>query len=229
MLIPLSGKQLTRCYDTISAHTFYMIVGDALSTGKPISVVRMGDGECALLKAPDNDDLVTCITEDLQARLGLTGITNREARKRIILAAEKCSHFAPSLSGIQRPDFDLYQFFPPRPRYVDNFFVNIWDEKMKIDLFRKAGHVLFIHGNAHTADSLQLRAQANIGVKVTYLPLKDWRHASEVAWKAASIDAPLVLFSAGPAGKWIGPSVSTSGSVPKVVLDIGNSADYWTL
>jgi len=228
---PLSDTQLDRCYDTISAHTFYMIVGDALCTGEPLSVVRMGDGECAILKLPDTDELITIpgFGEDWIEPLGLTGITNREARRRVILAAESCSHFAPSVTGIYRPDYDLYQFFPARQRYVDNFFVNIWDEKMKIELFQKAGHVLFIHRNAHTADSLQLRAQGNIGVKVTYLQLKDWKQADEVVEKAARIDAPLVLFSAGPAGKYIGPEISEGGNIPKVVLDIGNTADYWTL
>jgi hypothetical protein len=100
---------------------------------------------------------------------------------------------------------------------------------MKIQLFKTAGHVLFIHRNTSTADAMQIRAKWGLGVKVTYLKLASWRDSESVIEKAKSIDAPLVLFSAGPASKYIGPEISTSGLIPRVTLDIGNVADYWTL
>jgi hypothetical protein len=41
----LNSQQQTACLNTVSPNTFFMLVGDALVTGSPMSLVRMGDGE----------------------------------------------------------------------------------------------------------------------------------------------------------------------------------------
>jgi hypothetical protein len=225
----LSPAELCLCQNTISPNTFYMLVGDALVSGKPLSVVRMGDGERALYDYCLGKQLPNIMDADWMQRLGADGIATDELRYRLIRPATHCTHFAPSISGIQLDSFELYSLFPARARYVDNFFVNAWTEEMKIQLFKTAGHVLFIHRNTSTADAMQIRAKWGLGVKVTYLKLASWRDSESVIEKAKSIDAPLVLFSAGPASKYIGPEISTSGLIPRVTLDIGNAADYWTL
>jgi glycosyltransferase GT-like protein len=234
-LATLSEDQIALCRDTISSYAFYMLVGDALDAHKALSVVRMGDGEHLLMKQCQSADpnAIALPPKDLDdqwmERLGCKGITNGELVTRLRLAAELCSHFAPSITGIQRENFNLYNFFRTRDRYVDNFFVNQWTEEMKIALFKKAQHVLFIHRNVATADAMQIRAKGGLGVKVTYLKLSNWNESEGVIEKATKIDAPLVLFSAGPASKYIGPMISMGEHIPKVTIDIGNAADYWTL
>jgi hypothetical protein len=161
--------------------------------------------------------------------LGCLGITKDDLYIRMQSAANECTWFAPSVSGIIRKDFSLYDRFLPRERYVDNFWCNAWDEEMKINLFKTAGHVLFIHRNAATADAMQIRAKYGIEVKVTWLKLDNWQESESVIEKASKIDAALVLFSGGPASKYIGPRIAKGGNVPKVVLDLGNAADHWTL
>jgi len=52
----LSIKKLSKndkkiCQKTISSKAIYAIVGDAILRQKSISIVRMGDGECKILKA----------------------------------------------------------------------------------------------------------------------------------------------------------------------------------
>ena len=117
--------------------------------------------------------------------------------------------------------YDLYDMFP-REEYVDNFFPNLWTEDQKETLFRAAGHVLLIHNSRSLADAMQARAKKYFGVKVSYLPLSNWDQANGVVTEAISIAAPLVLFSAGPASKCIGPRI------PGVTLDIGQAAPRWT-
>ena len=41
----LTENQINLCEQTMSSNTFYMLVGNALVNSKPLSVVRMGDGE----------------------------------------------------------------------------------------------------------------------------------------------------------------------------------------
>lgn len=230
----LSDEQLLRCLNTISPHVFYMIVGNALHTKRSLSVVRMADGEKLLMDLCDRGgDPTAPIAPTLQfpkdwlERFGVSDIPKNVLKNRLIRAANECDYFAASLAGIQFPEFNV-DYFSERGVYVDNFFPNNWDETMKINLFKKAGHVLMIHRNTHTADAMQIRAKYALGVKVTYIKLTNWKEAEDVIEKAHKVDAPLVLYSAGPASKIIGPAIASGGNIPKVTLDIGQAMDRWT-
>jgi glycosyltransferase GT-like protein len=228
----LTSKRFDTAHHIISPRAFFQIVLDALQTKKPLSVVRMGDGERLLMDLTKNDVTSQLLTrpgcEEWMKALGLEGITKKEIRRRLLSAERNADYFAPSVTGLYNDGFNLYDIFPKRKSYVDNFFVNDWEEEMKIKLFKEAGHVLLIHANPHTADSMQLRVQANLGVKVEYIHLSNWSQSESVIDRAAANDAPLVLFSGGPACKYIGYIISRGGYKPKVVLDLGNAADHWT-
>ncbi len=229
----LNSNEILRCLNTISSHTFYMLVGNALSRKESLSIVRMADGEKLLLdlcnKNHDNEFIQP--TEQFSAEwlknFGVSDIPISTLKERLLSAAKNSDYFAASLAGIQFPQYNVDEF-SPRGFYVDNFFPNQWDEPMKENLFKKAGHVLFIHRNLHTADAMQIRAKYALNVKVTYLALSHWSQADDVIKKAHKIDAPLVVYSAGPASKIIGPEIAKYGNIPKVTLDIGQAADRWT-
>lgn len=231
--VKLDDRQYYRCLRTISSNTFYMIVASTLVERGELSVVRMGDGEKLLMDMcegiPPDEKYRNVEDPNWMERLGCLGIDVELLRERLNYAATECTYFAPSVTGITRPEFELYSRFPRREQYVDNFFVNAWTEDMKINLFKAAGHVLFIHRNVATADAMQIRAKYGIGVKVTWLKLDNWQESESVISQASKVDAPLVLFSGGPASKYIGPRIAKGGNVPKVVLDLGNAADHWTL
>ena len=220
----LSDAQKELCKRTISSNTFFMLVGDALIRRKTLSVVRMGDGEVALF-----DYCLGLRTNPWDAikldNMGVAGITKPLLLSRLQKAATSCTYFAPSISGIWRKDYDNYTPFHERTQYVDNFFVNAWSEEMITQLFLEAKHVLLIHRNAETADAMQIRAKYGLGVKVTFIKMNSWQESEDVIRRAICVDAPLVLFSGGPACKYIGLEIAFYN---KVVLDIGNSIDRWT-
>lgn len=227
----LTPEQIERCLDTISPNTFYMMVTSAILKKEALSTVRSGDGEKLLMDwcegippSPGDREL----TDDWMKQLGVLGIEKHELHTRLCRAANECTWFGPSISGIIRPDFSLYGRFNPRDRYVDNFWCNAWDEEMKINLYKAAGHVLLIHRNPECADALQVRAD-KIGVKVSYLKLDSWQETDDVIEKAKEIDSPLVIFSGGPASKYMANVIASQSKITKVVLDIGNSATEWLL
>jgi hypothetical protein len=224
----LDDTAIHRCLNTISANTFYLMVGSAILKGEELSVVRMADGELALYRYCHEVPLPASMGGAWMERYGLTGISKDELFKRLLKAAMTCTYFAPSVSGIHRRDYDVYDLFPPRDRYVDNFFSYAWTEDYKIQLFKTAKRVLFIHANPNTARAMTTRAQ-KIGVEVTWLQMSRWEEAEEVAAKGKEIDAPLVLHSSGPASKWIGAEIAHGGNIRKVALDVGSAADRWTL
>jgi hypothetical protein len=208
-----------------------MIVGNAVISGKPLSVVRMGDGEVYLYRECLKG--TGYIAPGTQGRydgkwlrmLGCFNIPKNVLKERIEYAAAECSHFAPSISGIWRQDYNNH-YLSFRMTYVDNFFVNDWTTEMKSELYVQAKHVLLIHGSTETADALQINLKKKLGVKVTFLKLTRWEDTEDIIKKAILSDASLVLFSAGPAGKYIAPRIAESN---KVVLDVGNSIDHWTM
>lgn len=225
-------KDLANRY--MSAYAFYYMVGDALLSKTPLSVVRMGDGEREIMEEVRwkrsvgfGSNLVSVRDTEWRTRLGFDGITCDEAYARLTEAANTCTHFAPSVSGLSIPEFDLFKYFEPRAQYLDNFYVNIWDTKYKVDLYKAAGDILFIHRSRGAADALQIRCKNKLGVRVSYLELSNWCQTEDVIQQAlANTDARLVLFAGGPASKYLSPRIAASN---KVVLDIGNTTDQWLL
>jgi len=131
----LSLKQKKLCYKTISANTFYLLVGNAISTHIPLSVVRMADGEqhflnsCKIGKSTDLAIPPPGHDEAWMDTMGCKGITNKTMLQRL-KAAMRCDYFAPSISGITNKNFDVYssyywKWFRPHI-YIDNFFPNSW-------------------------------------------------------------------------------------------------------
>lgn len=236
-LASLSQRKLDICQNTISSNAFYLIVGHCLSSSLPLSVVRMADGEHHLLTEIQSNDTntdwlnapITGYDGAWMVNMGCLGISRRELLGHLRFAADNCDYFAPSLSGIHKPEYEMHSFFRPRPRYVDNFFVNAWTDEMKINLYKLAKHVLFVHRNPVSARAFGLRLKHVLGVELSYLQLSRWQEAEGVIEQAAEIDAPLVLFSAGPASKHIGPRIARGGRIGKVALDLGNASDSWLL
>ncbi|VVB55101.1 Uncharacterised protein [uncultured archaeon] len=230
----LTPQQLKWCLKTISANAFFIMVMDALRSNQALSCIRMADGEKMLMEQVSKQKFNEVLTppegygQDWMKTYGVEGITAGELKMRLTIAATQCSHFAPSITGIHDPKYNVYKLWTEREFFVDNFWMEAWTREQKTDLFKQAGHVLLIHRNASTADSMQLRVQANLGVKVHYIPLNNWRQCPEVIEKAHENKASLVLFSGGPAGKYIGPQIATEGIRPKIVLDVGHGADLFT-
>jgi hypothetical protein len=219
---------------TVSPNAFFWMVIDALSNGKRLSCVRMADGEKAIWEQAKSqkrsEPLKTPFENfpDWAKTYGVDGITAEEIMHRLSYAAIFSTHFAPSVSGLRQEAYKLYDIWPRRDFYIDNFFVDQWNDEQKTELFKTAGHVLFIHRNAHTADSMQIRVQANLGVKVHFIKLDNWRECPDVIEKALKNPAPLVLFSGGPAGKYLAPDIARRSSLPRVVIDLGHGADKFT-
>jgi hypothetical protein len=231
MLVRLSQQAFEIAQSYISPNAFLALVGDALLRQNSLSVVRMGDGERHLMDwAESNARETVCeaFDKEWRTRMGIDGITNGLLLERIRLAGDTCEYFAPSVSGLTQTAYALHGYFRPRDHYVDNFFVNAWDNEAKAELFKAAGHVLLLHANRGLADAMQIRAKNLFGTKVEYIELSSWEQAERVSRQAMLSEAKLVLFAGGPASKYIAADIAEFSPVPKVVLDLGNTTDKWT-
>lgn len=230
----LTHSQVDLANRTMSGNAFYYVVGSAIAQRQSLSVVRMGDGEvrlfdesAAAIADGRGDSLVQSFWPEWRTRMGIEGMTYTHINASMQRAIDDCTYYGPNVNGLVNKVFSLYSHVSPTTQLVDNFFVNQWNDEQKIELYKAAGHVLFIHGNRSTADAIQKRLKQYLGVKLTYIELNKWDQAYDVVEQASKLDTPLVMFSGGPASKWIGPAIAKLR--PAVVLDIGNAADYWTL
>lgn len=238
--VPLSTANLARCQNTIGPNTFYMLIQDALITNKPVSVVRMGDGDVIVnrfARSVSSDTLVRapiayCFL-DQYAELdshwletfGCNLIPAGMLRERSIYAAEKCTYYAPQIMGMQNETWKVAEYYPLRERYVDNWFVRQWNQPMQEQLFRLAGHVLIIHGEEQVRKRVCARIETQ-GVHAEAIHMNHWNEAEAVIEQARQSQARLVLFAGGPANKYISPRIAESG---KVVIDVGQAlAKEWS-
>lgn len=222
----LSPHQRSVCLNTIGPNTFFMLVADALVSKTTLSVVRMGDGERQLfLHCQNSTETVkppnSPLDEKWLRQFGCFDIPCAELARRLKSAAEDCTYFAPQIMGIQRPEFRVAEIFAARERYVDNWFVRTWSRKLQDQLLRQAGHVLFIHGNSDLRNRFISRMDG-LGGNGDCLEMTTWEQGDGVISQAAENKAPLVLFSGGPANKYIAPAIAMAG---KVVLDLGQAAE----
>lgn len=217
----LSLMQRARCKQFLSSNAFYLLLCDDLTKKTPSSVVRMGDGERLLLDhIVDNKLLSEALDSEWRKRMGCLDIPNDVLLERLGIAGNSCKYFAPSIAGICWQHFELFDFFEPRDQYVDNFFVNAWSPQMIQYMYSLASKITLIHASVGLADAYQSRH----GAKVQHVPLSTWQQTEDVIKRVSDQDCDLVLFSAGPGGKYIGPKIAESG---KVVIDVGNAAEQW--
>jgi len=220
----MSPKHLEQLNRTISTWAFKIIVLHHITEGLPLSVIRMQDVESKIMRMISEgvslNDPVRGYSDKIIAWSGLTGITYREVERRMRLAVQTTSYFAPSLSGTIREDYDLMKFFD-HPRLVDNSFPSVWSREDKQEILDKAHSVLVIHNNAAIGDQFQ---KALTRHRAGFLKLENWKQCDEVIEAAVKLPHRLVLFAGSAGGKYIGPAIADSG---KVVLDIGSKMEKW--
>ncbi len=224
----LNNEQKKICEQTISSRAFFALVGDALNAGEGLSVVRMGDGEVAVMSHPESGFLTRIRQTEptWDERLGIAGMPEREVQQSLIAAGNACTYFAPSVSGISNPHYNLYQYFSPRNVYVDNFFVNDWTPEMISILLKAAGGAFLLHKFHPTLAQNFAKMYGMAASDFPGFAKHSWKDNDEAVKAAIASGKKLILFSAGPAGKIIGPQIAKSN---RVVLDIGNTLPGWSI
>lgn len=228
----LTPDQISRCERTISSNTLLFLIGDALTKKEPLSVVRMADGENIIMNWCKQNEANKVVTPTAQLdaawikKFGLEGITYGELQKRLIVAANECKYFAASLSGIIIPNYNVDQF-SNRAIFADNFFTYAWTEEYKKALYKMAHYTLVIHHSEELCYEIRTNVKKSVDAEVMYLKLNNWTECEDVIKTATMFQPNLVLFSAGPAGKYIGPRIAAKCSC--VTLDIGSGMERWKI
>lgn len=225
----LDAEEREYCQKTISPKGFFALVGSAIVNRESLSVVRMGDGERKILAADDEQPFAAFESEHdkWNVRLGIDEMPIKLLKHNILAAGNSCTYFAPSVSGISLSAYNLYKYFEPRAHYVDNFFVNDWTGEMVRMLLEASDGVMILHRKPEQIIT-NFKANYTFRKEVSFIAgIKDSWSDNEAAIAAAiASPAQLILFSAGPGGKIIGPEIAKATN--KVVIDVGNTLIVWS-
>jgi hypothetical protein len=227
----LTDTEKKLCFKTISPKAIFAIIGDALAGKKSISIIRAGDGEHKILQADKNKPFTSFdyISKRWNKRMGINGIATNILQKKILEAGNNCTYFAPSISGISLSEYYLYDFFKPREYYFDNFFVNDWNAKMIRLLLNASGGAFIIHKDyKKIIENFKKNYNFANDKKIIFngFAKNSWEDNEKAINAAVNSKMQLILFSAGPAGKIIGPEIAKAKN--KIVLDIGNTLIPWS-
>lgn len=230
----MDESQIKICQETISSNTFFYMVCDHILKHDSMSVVRMGDGEALFLSeferlteeqldlTLDNIEILTSIGLNLfnsqrLTRMGLIGLTPRKYKEILEESVNTCTYFAPNISGLHTKEYRLYDFFPHRTKYVDNFFINQWSVEQIRYLYKISEGVRLVHKSIELADAFQ----AAYGNKFQYTQLTNWDQSERVLKEIENSPEQLILLSGS---KHI---ITRAAQYGKVVIDVGNAADQW--
>lgn len=225
----LSRAEKDLCLKTVSSKAIFAMVGDAISERKSISIVRMGDGERRILEADGTKPFIEFEQkhENWNKRMGIEGIPINILKQRILDAGNTCTYFAPSVSGISFPHYNLYPYFNVRPFYFDNFFVNDWTFAMIQMLFEASEGIFIIHREFEEIIQNFKKNYNLSNKKIEGTQKNSWNDNESVIEAARNSGMQLILFSAGPSGKIIGPEIAKFDN--KIVLDVGNTLIPWSI
>lgn len=199
---------------------FGEIVAQALTDYRPLSAVRMSDGEDEVLlycQSHLTTETMLRFPREWNDKFGVTGITCGEIGDRMKRAAREATYFAPD----GERNF-LRQHFGLRERLLHVTWPDDISNDVKAEWFKRAAHVAILCRSTESYEAIcKYTPEA---VQITHIPLGHWTESEEAIRSVEDSDARLVLYSGGPSGKYIGPELAKRG---KVALDVGHAVHEW--
>lgn len=184
----------------------------------PLSVVRAGDGERAIIEFSRGGKLAPFLQDARWlAGRGLTGADLVEVGCSLVRAFQDADYFAPNPSGVWVKGYDLHDLIAPKERYCETFFLRMWKDLGFLPSLFNAAPSIILHRDAE-----QIAAKLRLAYPfqpIAAVPLDGWQTHSAVFDQVRAINHPLVLVSGGPAGKEL--VVKLARDLGRVVLDVG--------
>ncbi|OQA09846.1 MAG: hypothetical protein BWY66_00385 [bacterium ADurb.Bin374] len=192
----------------------------------PTSVIRMSDGERAVIKHAKDGSLAGFLKDPVWLkRFGLEGADIRKVGEELLLAGNNADYLACTVSGLYLPQYRVHNLFPDHRQFIDSFYPRMWWATYRVGDVLKAGQVLILHRNQA---ALVPKLAERYGLKgVEGMTLDSWRDQEGLLERVREHPASTVLVSGGPSGKPF--CVKLARVAGKVVLDVGEAmTNCWT-
>ncbi len=219
MIKEYSLEKLGLAKKMISSDAFYIIVCDALTRRSRLSVVRMNDGERAIMEFSVNGKKEFFLNDDKWLmEYGLYEADLKKVGEDLFIAANSADYFAQFISGWFLPNFDVISLIEPREIYVDGFYPYLWKDMDRVkELMKYDGGIAIVCRNSKNVAEKFLASYGTTVVPIEYDSWRDYGSAMDAVGKS---NAHLVLCSTGASGKLF--NVEVSKKYGKICLDVGS-------
>jgi hypothetical protein len=221
----LTKEQLNLCSRTLSSTALAATIIHNILSRVPTSVVRMGDGELAIIRSGKNPTKGPKFLTDKKwlEMAGVDGMDLGMLSRKLFWAGQHATYFAPSLSGLYLKQYDLYPVFGRiRPKFIDVTYPMLWYYGAQVRHILKAAPVLVL---SRQADTISKLLATKYDAKVSGFELASWKDHDAAKAIAKQSLARTILVAGGPAGKPL--VVELAKETGKVVLDLGRSLTKW--
>lgn len=214
-------EELTRAKQYLSSDALLIHVCDALARKKPLSLVRMGDGEKMIVKYSQGEAPHRYLTDKIWLQeYGLWKADLKKVGQDLIKAANEADFFCPNISGLVYPKYEMLSFMPKREQYGEGLFAHSWLYMGRVpELMNYSGGIAVVCRSSINISYDLGKKYNKIGIhSIDYDSWKDYDRALELI---SLIPAHLILVSAGASGKYL--VVEAAKKTGKVVIDTGSA------
>lgn len=227
-IIEVSEFQISQAKKFISTDALFIIVCDALARKKSLSVVRMGDGEKAIILHAKGQDKWSFLNDPKWLKeYGLIDAEIKKVGENLIKAASESDYFCPNIYGIQKGNYDVMGICEPRDYYGEGLFAHTWAYMGRVNaLMKYDGGIGVVCRNANEiADRLFMKYGRR---DIEFADYDSWKDYDSALDFIGQMKAHLILISAGASGKYL--CVEAAKKYGKVVLDTGSALiNFWSI
>lgn len=223
--IALTPEKKKICNSILHSDSLTAFIVDALLTRKPMSVIRMSDGERALMDLATGGQPTHFLQDpDWLKKYGLADADLHCVGRKLIEAGKGATYLANTISGIYLENFNCFKWFPEREQLVSSFFTYEMAAAGRVrSIMNACGGVLVLH---HAAERIAPLIQHKYGAIARGYQLTSWKDQSWITKEVQTCAHNLVLVSGGASGKPF--CVNLAKETGKVVLDVGAGlTDAW--
>lgn len=221
-----TAEQLDFMHSIISTEALAMLLMERIHMDTSASVIRMADGERAIIECTDPNHTIGAFLADPNwiKSYGLDGCDLRKLGWDLLWAGKEADFLSVPISGLYLQNFEMASLFPGR-KFIDQFYPRMLLATGRVhDLLREVRTIVLHHDAQNVALAL---ARKHRLAPIDYFTLAGWKYHDMAMHVVAKSQCKVVLMSGGPSGKPL--AVRMARELNKIVLDIGSEMTYtWT-
>lgn len=214
----------------IHSDAMFINIADALARRNPLSTVRMGDGEKAILAvAKGAIPAKFLIDKSWLKEYGLYGADLKRIGENLYEAAKRATFLCPNIVGLSRPKYEILSLLPNRKYYGGGLYAHEWLYMGRVpELINYSGGVGIVCRNADDVKDRLFMKYGKVAMDYETAEYGSFLNYSDALRSIEKMRANLILISAGPSGKML--CVEAAEKTGKVVLDTGSALiRHWSM
>lgn len=221
-----SDDELAVIKKYISCEALMLIICDAVASDKPLSIVRLSDGERSIMRYARGQSQTHYLYEKKWlTEYGLWGADLQVIGEDLYRASEEADIICPNISGFFNPNYGVLDLIKPRDIYAEAYFGYVWKNSGRLkDLLDTKIPMGIVTRNAN---EIAQRLKTNFAHEEFETSVyNSWKDKDRVIEEIGKMKSNLIFCAGGASMKYI--CVIAAKKYNKVVIDAGSAlTNFW--